>query len=190
MAKKDELPDKLPPRNIDAEKSLLGGLMMDKEAIYKIIDFFQVKDFYETDHRDIYQAMVDIVDESGSIDLLSVANRLEEKELLEKIGGNSYLTELVNSVPTASHVGEYAKIIQKKRILREMIQAGQEISIAGYNEDKNVEEVLDEAEQKIFSIKAPREFYKAGREALRRAKMKLPLNAKISLDKGEEMISS
>ena len=148
----DELPDKLPPRNIDAEKSLLGGLMMDKEAIYKIIDFFQKKDFYETKHQDIYEAMVNIVDKSGSIDLLSVANRLEERELLGEIGGNSYLTELVNSVPTASHVAEYAKIVQKKRILREMIQAGQEISIAGYKEDKDVEEVLDEAEQKIFNI--------------------------------------
>ena len=125
---------------------------MDKEAIYKIIDFFQVKDFYEADHRDIYRSMVDITDRGGSLDLLSVANRLEEKELLEKVGGNSYLTELVNSVPTASHVAEYAKIIQKKRILREMIQAGQEISMAGYNEDRDVEEVLDEAEQKIFNI--------------------------------------
>ncbi len=152
MSKNQEVPDKLPPRNIDAEKSLLGGLMMDKEAIYKIIDFFQPKDFYESDHQDIYESMVDIIDKSGTIDLLSVANRLEEKELLEKIGGNSYLTELVNSVPTASHVSEYAKIVQKKRILREMIQAGQEISIAGYNEDKDVEEVLDEAEQKIFNI--------------------------------------
>ena len=125
---------------------------MDKEAIYKIIDFFQIKDFYENDHQDIYKSMVEIVDRGGSLDLLSVANRLEEKELLEKVGGNSYLTELVNSVPTASHVAEYAKIIQKKRILREMIQAGQEISMAGYNEDKDVEEVLDEAEQKIFNI--------------------------------------
>lgn len=148
----EQLPDKLPPRNIDAEKSLLGGLMMDKEAIYKIIDFFNSKDFYETKHQDIYEAMVDIVDKSGSLDLLSVANRLEERELLTKVGGNSYLTELVNSVPTASHVAEYAKIVQKKRILREMIQAGQEISIAGYKEDKDIEEVLDEAEQKIFNI--------------------------------------
>ncbi len=152
MKNKEELPDKLPPKNIDAEKSLLGGLMMDKDAIYKIIDFFYVKDFYENKHQKIYKAMADIVEKSGSIDLLSVANRLEEKEFLEKIGGNSYLSELVNSVPTASHVEEYAKIIQKKRILREMIKAGQEISLVAYNEDRDVEEVLDEAEQKIFNI--------------------------------------
>ncbi len=152
MQNNSELPDKLPPRNIDAEKSLLGGLMMDKEAIYKIIDFFQSKDFYENKHKKIYEAMVNIVDKSGSIDLLSVANRLEEKESLEEVGGNSYLTELMNTVPTATHVAEYAKIIQKKRILREMIQAGQEISMTGYKEDKDIEEVLDEAEQKIFSI--------------------------------------
>ncbi len=125
---------------------------MDKEAIFKIIDFFQVKDFYENNHREIYQAMVDIVERSGSIDLISVSNRLEEKELLEKVGGSSYLTELVNSVPTSSHVAECAHIVQKKRILREMIKAGQEISLSGYNEDQDVEEILDQAEQKIFNI--------------------------------------
>lgn len=149
---KKELPDKMPPKNIEAEKSLLGGLMMDKDAIYKIIDFFQVKDFYESDHQKIYRAMVEITNRSGSLDLLSVANRLEEKELLEETGGNSYLTELVNSVPTASHVEEYAKIVQKKRIRREMIKAGQEISLTAYKEDQDVDEVLDEAEQKIFNI--------------------------------------
>jgi replicative DNA helicase len=152
MANKEELPDKLPPKNIEAEKSLLGGLLMDKDAIYKIIDFFQVKDFYEKKHEQIYRCLVDITERSGSIDLLSVANRLEEKELLDQIGGNSYLTELVNSVPTASHVEEYARIVQKKRIRREMIQAGQEISLTAYREDQDVEEVLDEAEQKIFNI--------------------------------------
>lgn len=149
---KEELPDKMPPKNIEAEKSLLGGLMMDKDAIYKIIDFFQVKDFYENNHQKIYRAMIEITERSGSIDLLSVANRLEEKEFLEEVGGNSYLTELVNSVPTASHVEEYAKIVQKKRIRREMIKAGQEISLTAYKEDQNVDEVLDEAEQKIFNI--------------------------------------
>ncbi len=152
MVNKEELPDKLPPKNIEAEKSLLGGLLMDKDSIYKIIDFFQVKDFYEKKHEQIYRALVDITERSGSIDLLSVANRLEEKELLEQVGGNSYLTELVNSVPTASHVEEYARIVQKKRIRREMIQAGQEISLTAYKEDQDVEEVLDEAEQKIFNI--------------------------------------
>ncbi len=148
----EELPDKLPPQNIDAEKSLLGGLMMDKDAIYKVIDFLQSRDFYENDHREIYETMVEITDKESSIDLLSVANRLEEKELLEKVGGNSYLTELVNSVPTATHVTEYAKIVQKKRILRDMIKAGQEISLNAYKENRDIEEALDEAEQKIFSI--------------------------------------
>ncbi len=152
MAKNQDLPDKLPPRNIDAEKSLLGGLMMDKDSIYKVIDFLQSKDFYDNGHQKIYEAMTDIVNQSGSVDILSVGNRLKEQKLLKKIGGNSYLTELVNSVPTSSHVAECAKIVQKKRILREMIKAGQEISLEGYNEDRDVEEVLDEAEQKIFNI--------------------------------------
>ncbi len=149
---KEDLPSKLPPKNIEAEKSLLGGMMMDKDAIYKVVDFLQIKDFYKKDHQKIYRSMVEIIDKSGSIDLLSVANRLEEKELLEKVGGNSYLTELVNQVPTASHVEEYGKIVQKKRILRELIRTGQEISQTGYKEDEDVEEILDQAEQKIFDI--------------------------------------
>lgn len=148
----DELIQKLPPQSIEAEQSLLGGLMIDKEAILKVVDFLQARDFYKGIHHTIYAAMVDLFGKGEPIDLLSISTRLKEKEKLEEIGGNSYLTELINSVPTATNVLNYAKIVQRKRILRDLIDASHEIGLMGYAEEEDVEQVLDQAESKIFSI--------------------------------------
>ena len=152
MPKNKELPDKLPPQSIEAEKSLLGSLMLDKDAIVKVADFLEQRDFYKNIHQDIYQAMVELFEKGEPIDLLSVTTRLKEKGLLEKVGGNSYLTELINSVPNALHVLNYAKIVQRKRILRDLIDASYEIGMLGYNENEEPEELLDRAEKRIFSI--------------------------------------
>ncbi len=148
----EKLPDKIPPQSIEAEQSLLGSLMLDKDAIIKVVDFLQTRDFYKGIHQEIYAAMVDIFGRGEPVDVLSVSTRLKEKEKLEGIGGNAYLTELINSIPTATHVFNYAKIVQKKRILRDMIDASHEIGLMGYAEDEDVEELLDQAEKKIFGI--------------------------------------
>jgi len=148
----EKLPDKIPPQSIEAEQSLLGSLMLDKDAIIKVVDFLQARDFYKGIHQEIYAAMADIFGRGEPVDVLSVSTRLKEKEKLEVIGGNAYLTELINSIPTATHVFNYAKIVQKKRILRDMIEASHEIGLMGYAEDEDVEELLDQAERKIFSI--------------------------------------
>lgn len=150
MAK--ELPEKLPPQSIEAEQSLLGGLMLDKGAILKVVDFLQPKDFYKGNHQDIYTAMIDLFEQTTPIDLLSLAQRLKEKEQLKEIGGNTYLTELINLVPTAAHVLNYAKIVQRKRILRDLIEASHDIGLMGYAEEEDVDELLDKAEKRIFSI--------------------------------------
>lgn len=146
------LPEKLPPQSIEAEQSLLGCLMLDKQAIVKVADFLEPRDFYKRTHQEIYQAMLDIFEKGEPIDLLSISTRLKEKNLLEEIGGNSYLTDLINSVPTASHVLSYAKIVQRKRILRDLIEASQEIGLLGYNETEDIDILLDQAEKRIFSI--------------------------------------
>jgi len=142
----------IPPQNIEAERSLLGSLLLDKNAIVKVVDFLQSKDFYQQNHQDIYKAIVDLFEKQNPVDLLSVSTRLKEKDLLKNSGGNAYLTELINTVPTAAHVMNYAKIVQRKRILRDMIATSQEINSMGYNEEKDIDELLDEAEQKIFRI--------------------------------------
>ncbi len=152
MNNNPEITEKIPPQSVEAEQSLLGSLMLDTSAIIKVVDFLQSRDFYKQIHQEIYQSMVDLFEKNEPIDLLAVANRLKEKNKLEEIGGNAYLTEMVNSVPTALHILNYAKIVQRKRILRDLISIGQEIGVMGYNESEDVDVLLDKAEQKVFSI--------------------------------------
>ncbi len=142
----------LPPQNIETEQSVLGCLLIDKNAITKIADFLTPKDFYKKSHQEIYKTVTELFEKGEAIDLLSVTNRLKEKKLLKDIGGNSYLTELINKVPTAAHVIDYAKTIQRKRVLRDLIESSQEINTLGYSEEEDIEVLLDRAEQKIFSI--------------------------------------
>ena len=144
--------EKLTPQSLEAEKSLLGCLMMDKNAIVKVADFLIKEDFYKGNHQKIYNACQELFEKGEPIDLLSVANRLKEKGVLEDVGGNSYLTELINFVPTATHILTYAKIVQRKRILRDLISVSQDIETLGYNETENIDNLLDQAEQKIFKI--------------------------------------
>lgn len=146
------LPDKLPPQNIEAEMSLLGSLMLDKDAITKVVDFLTPRDFYKENHEAIYRVMEELFEKSEPIDLLSVSTRLKEKNKLDDIGGRSYLTELINTVPTASHVMAYAKIVQNKRVLRDLISASHEIGLMGYDEAEETDILLDKAESSIFRI--------------------------------------
>jgi len=131
-----DLPEKLPPQNIEAEQSLLGSLMLDKNAIIKVADFLMPQDFYRGNHQEIYRACQELFEKGEPIDLLSLSNRLKERGKLEEVGGSGYLTELVNYVPTASHVLNYAKIVQRKKILRDLIEASHEIGLLGYNGEK------------------------------------------------------
>ncbi|MBI2644022.1 MAG: replicative DNA helicase [Candidatus Wildermuthbacteria bacterium] len=149
---KRQLVEKLPPQSIEAEMSLLGCLMLDKDAIVRVVDFLEPRDFYRNTHQLIYQAAQELFERSEPIDLLSVSTRLKEKGQLETIGGHGYLTELMNTVPTASHVMTYAKIVQRKRILRDLIVAAREIEVMGYDEEEDPDVLLDKAEAQIFSI--------------------------------------
>src|SRR3989344_6218831 len=143
---------RMPPQSIEGEMSLLGSLMLDKDAIVKVVDFLETRDFYKRSHQTIYQAMRDLFERQEPIDLLSVSSRLKEKNQLEEIGGHGYLTELINGVPTAAHVMSYAKLVQKKRILRDLIAASREIEQMGYNEQEDPDLLLDHAEAQIFGI--------------------------------------
>jgi replicative DNA helicase len=143
---------KVPPQNIEAERSVLGALMLDKDAIIKVANLIRLGDFYKDSHNLIYEAMVELYEQREPIDVLSLSNRLEEKKQLEKIGGSSYLTTLVNSVPSSSNITHYAKVVQKKSTLRKLIITASEIVELGYKESEDVEKILDEAEQKLFGV--------------------------------------
>lgn len=148
----NELPEKLPPQNVEAEQSLLGCLMLDKNAILKVIDYLKPEDFYKGIHYEIYQTMIELVEKQEPIDILSVSNRLREKNKLEEIGGYSYLTSLINSVPTATHVLNYAKIVREKKILRDLIEISHQIGLWAFEEKEDVNLLLDKAEKMIFGI--------------------------------------
>ena len=143
---------RIPPQNVEAEMSVLGSLMLDRDAIFRVADHLAPHDFYKPVHKDIYEAMLDLVGQREPIDIVSVTSRLREKEKLEDVGGSAYLTTLINTVPTASHVAHYATIVRRKRLLRDLIEASHHIAQLGYKESEEVEMMIDEAEQKIFGI--------------------------------------
>ncbi len=144
--------ERLVPQNLEAEMSLLGSLLIDKEAMVRVGDAVTPEDFYSDKHRDIYDAICDLYRRHEPIDILSLSNRLEERKLIEAVGGRAYLIQLANAVPTSSHAPHYAQIVQKKATLRRLIRASQEISALGFEEAEDVEQALDKAEQKLFSV--------------------------------------
>jgi replicative DNA helicase len=143
---------RIPPQNLDAEMSVLGCLMLDKDAIIKIGDIVSADHFYDEKNKQIFEAILDLYTKNTSVDILTVTDWLEEKKLLDKVGGSSYLTQLVNAVPSAAHVTHYAYIVRKKGTLRKLIQAAGEISNIAFKEEGEMEDILDDAEQKLFNI--------------------------------------
>lgn len=143
---------RVPPHNLEAEMSVLGSLMLDKDAIIKVADLLKVGDFYKDANNTIYEVILALYEEREPIDVLSISNKLEENKQLETVGGSSYVASLVSTVPSASHVVHYAKVVQKKALLRRLINAASEIVEAGYQEGEDIEKILDEAEQKLFAV--------------------------------------
>ncbi|KKW41770.1 MAG: Replicative DNA helicase [Candidatus Magasanikbacteria bacterium GW2011_GWA2_56_11] len=145
--------EKIPPHNLEAEMSLLGAILIDREAMLKIADAIEPEDFYKPAHVEIFTAILELYGKNEPLDVLTIANRLEEKGLLEKIGGRSYLVGLSNTVPTTSHIKYYADIVARKATLRKLLAAAHEISRLGYQEDTDeVEVLLDQAQQQVFAV--------------------------------------
>lgn len=147
---KDRL--RMPPHNSDAEVSVLGALMIDKDAITKIADVLSADDFYEERNGSVFECVLELYSEQMPLDILSVSSRLKDKGVLKQIGGKGYLTELMNTVPTASNVASYAKMVRQKSLLRKLIGVATDIAEMGYNEEKAIDEILDEAERKLFAV--------------------------------------
>jgi len=146
------LQEKIPPQNIEAEQSVLGALLIDKDAIIKVADMLEPPDFYKESHGVIYQAMLDLFEHHEPIDILSLSGRLEDQKKLDMVGGRTYLSTLANIVPTAAHIESYAKIVKHKSTLRKLLHAAQSITELGYDEEQDATEVLDQAEQALFAV--------------------------------------
>ncbi len=143
---------RIPPQNLEAEMALLGSIMLRPEALFDVTDVVNADSFYSEKHRVIYETMLELFVKRSPIDLLSVSTRLKEKGWLDQIGGNTYLTELVNVVPSSSNIAYYAEIVQKKFMMRKIIEASDHISQLGYDENRELEEILDSAEKKLFDV--------------------------------------
>jgi replicative DNA helicase len=143
---------RIPPQNIDAERALLGSVMLKEGAIHDITDIVNPDSFYVEKNRSIYRAILDLVNSASPIDLLSVANRLKELHELERVGGNAYLAELVSLVPSASNLKHYAEIVQKKAMMRHLIEAADEITELGFHEADTIEDVLDAADKRLSEV--------------------------------------
>lgn len=150
-SKKDEL-KKLPPQNLEAENFILGSLLIDPNVIIKVADIVNPEDFYKDAHAQIYSAMRELYAKREPIDILSLTSKLEEKGILEEIGGRTYIANLANSVGTSSNVSYYAELVQRKATLRRLIAAASEIGDMGYNEDEEIDKLLDEAEKRLFNV--------------------------------------
>jgi len=144
--------DRIPPHNLEAEVSVLGSLLLNKDAIIKVADFLRDTDFYSPMHALIYGAIIELYERRDPIDIISLSNILRDQGNLDGAGGESTIASLAAAVPTAGHVEHYAKIVQKKATLRRLIGAAANISELGFNEEEEVNKVLDEAEQSLFSV--------------------------------------
>jgi replicative DNA helicase len=151
MNNQDQI-DKVPPQSLEAEMSLLGSLLIDKEAILKVADIMDPGDFYKTAHGKIYETITELYTHNEPVDLLTLSNRLKEKNLLDVVGGKSYLVALADAVPTASNVANYAHIVHRKATRRRLLSAAHEISRLGYSEEGEIDGVLDEAQRHLFGV--------------------------------------
>jgi len=143
---------RIPPQNINAERSILGSILLDKDAIIKIIDIVVPEDFYEDRNGIIYNAMLKLFEKRQPIDIVTISEILEAADQIKEIGGSSYLAEIVNDTPSASNIVHYAQICRDKAVLRRLISAASNISDLGYDEDSEISDTLDKAEQSLFSI--------------------------------------
>jgi replicative DNA helicase len=147
---------KLPPQHIEAEQSILGGILIENEAINRVTEILDADDFYREGHRKIFNALINLSERDEPADLITLTNELRNLDQLDSIGGASYLASLIDSVPTAANIQYYARIVKEKAILRKLIQTSTEIITQSYEDRGDVEGFLDEAERSIFEISEKR----------------------------------
>lgn len=143
---------RIPPQSLDAERALLGALLLKPDGIHDVSDLVRGDSFYAEKHRLIYEAMRELTERSEPIDMLSLAERLQAKSLLERVGGRAYIAELAGTAPTPGNLAHYADLVSRKHLMRSLIDVSYEITESAYDESKDTVEVLDSAEKSIFAI--------------------------------------
>jgi replicative DNA helicase len=146
------LPEKAIPHNVEAEEAILGSLLIDPEAIFRVSSFLKPDDFYIVKNGWIYDAILSLHERRQPSDFVTVCDELENRNQLEEIGGAAYISSLINSVPTAIHVEAYGHIVERTALRRRLISAASQIASFAYEEDQSVDEVIDRSEAVLFSI--------------------------------------
>ncbi|HEX9880212.1 MAG TPA: replicative DNA helicase [Candidatus Binatia bacterium] len=147
---------RVPPQNLEAESSILGGILLDNEAIDRVLEILTPEAFYREAHRKVFRAMLELSERSEPVDVITLGDYLKAKGELEAVGGSAFLVSLANAVPTAANIAHYARIVREKAILRHLITAATGIATRGLEDRGNVDEFLDEAEKAIFDISEKR----------------------------------
>ncbi len=144
--------ERVPPQNLEAEQGVLGSMLLDRDAIARVVELIRSEDFYRDAHRRVYETMVELFERGEPVDLITVTDRLRDKGQLDDVGGAAYVTALLNAVPTAANVEFYARIVLQKSMLRQLIAAGTQIAHMGFEGENDVEILVDRAEKLVFSI--------------------------------------
>ncbi len=144
--------ERVPPQSVEAEQSVLGAIMLDREALYAVLEILKVDDFYREAHRMIYRAILDLNERGEAVDLLTVTEELRRRGELEAAGGVAYLTSLTGDVPSVANAGYYARLVAEKAVLRSLVQAASQITEMAFSESGSVDQILDEAERLIFEV--------------------------------------
>ncbi len=148
--------ERIPPQNLEAEQSVLGSMLLDRDAIARVVEALRPEDFYRDLHRTIFQAMLELFERGEPVDLITVTNKLASAGKLEDVGGATYLASLPNTVPTAANAEFYAGIVLEKSMLRSLISAGTHIASLGYEGMDEVSALIDQAEKLVYGIAARR----------------------------------
>ena len=144
--------DRVPPQNVEAEQCVLGAMLIEKEAISKVTELLQARDFYKEAHKQIYRRILELYEKNEAVDIVTLTEVLKRHNQLEEVGGLAYISFLANAVPTAANVSYHAKIIEEKALLRQLISVSTNIAAMGYEGSEEVENIVDRAEKMILEI--------------------------------------
>src|SRR3989344_2826704 len=144
--------DRIPPHNLEAEESVLGALLLDREAASDVAEFLRSEHFYKPANGLVYEAMLELYSQREPIDVVTVANRLKKNKALDKVGGAGYLTDLAGKVPTAAHAEHYGRIVKDAATKRSLISAASVLTESAFDESREISDLLDEAEKNVFSL--------------------------------------
>jgi len=148
--------DRLPPQSIEAEQSVLGALLIDRDAVIEVAEVLRPEDFYRNHHGTVYGAILQLYERREPVDIVTVSEVLEREGTLEQVGGSAYLTSLINLTPTAVNAVYYSRIVERKAVLRNLIGAAGKIAAIGYEESPDISESIDRAEQQLFAVSQKR----------------------------------